>query len=92
LTRRRRMPRERQSSRVELQLNDRKALLARVLTNSKPDDSAAPSAVKKERKERQDAVEELDLKMEQMTKKYDDAIRQLSQEVEQMRQELKVAV
>jgi hypothetical protein len=92
LTRRRRMPRERQSSRVELQLNDRKALLARVLTISKPDDSAAQGAVKKERQERQDAVEELDLKMEQMTKKYDDAIRQLSQEVEQMRQELKVAV
>ena len=73
------MPRERQPSGVELQLNDRKALLASVISNSKPDDSAALAAVKEERKERQAAVDELH-----------EVIRQLTQKVEQMI--LKVAV
>ena len=106
LTHRRRMPREQQPSGVELQPNDRMALLetARVLANSKPDDSAAQAAVKEERKERQAAVDELheknkqqDLvivqmtkKHDEMTKKQDEVIRQLTQKVEQMI--LKVAI
>jgi hypothetical protein len=89
LTRRRRMPQERQPSGVELQLNDRKALLARVISNSKPDDSAALAAVKEERNLRQAAEDELHEKIKQQDK----AIRQLSQKFEQMIQEqLKVAV
>jgi predicted nuclease with TOPRIM domain len=86
------MPREQQPSGVELQPNDRKALLARVIANSKPDDSAAQAAVKEVRKELKEVEDELHEKMEQMTKKHDDAIRQLSQKFEQMSQELKVPV
>jgi hypothetical protein len=100
LTRGRRMPRERQSSGVELQLNDRKALLARVIANSKPDDSAAQAAVKEVRKELKEVEDELheknkqqDLVVLQMAKKYDEAISKLSQKFEHMVQEqLKVAV
>jgi hypothetical protein len=92
LTRGRRTPREQQPSGVELQPNDRKALLARVISNSKPDDSAAQAAVKEVRKELKEVEDELHEKMEQMTKKHDDAIRQLSQKFEQMSQELKVPV
>jgi hypothetical protein len=96
LTHRRRMPREPQPSGVELQPNDRMALLASVVSYSKPNDSVALAAVKEERKLRQDGVEELheknkqqDLVILQMAKKYDE----LSQKVEQMVQErLKVGV
>ena len=105
LTHRRRMPREQQPSGVELQPNDRMALLetARVLANSRPDDSAALAAVKEERKERQAAVDELYEKLQQQaekskqqdekSKQQDEVIRQLTQKVEQMiQQQLKVAV
>ena len=98
LTHRRRMPREQQPSGVELQPNDRMALLetARVLANSKPDDSAAQAAVKEERKERQAADDELYEKLHEQ----DEVIRHLTQKhdeltlkVEQMiQQPLKVAV
>jgi hypothetical protein len=85
LTRGRRMPREQQPSGVELQPNDRMALLetARVLANSKPDDSAAQAAVKEERTERQAAVDELHEKLQQQaekSKQQDEVIRQLTKQ------------
>jgi hypothetical protein len=106
LSRRRQIRREGQPSGVELQQpNDRMALLARVISNTKPDDSAAQAAVRLERKERQDADEELhemyvrmmkqheqhEQKMAKQHEQYDHAIRQLTQKVEQLTQE-KVAV
>jgi hypothetical protein len=106
LSRRRQIRREGQPSGVELQLpNDRMELLARVISNTKPDDSAAQAAVRLERKERQDADEELhemyvrmmkqheqhEQKMAKQHEQYDHAIRQLTQKVEQLTQE-KVAV
>ncbi len=85
LSRRRHMPRERQPSGVELQLNDRKALLARVISNSKPDDSAAQAAVKEVRKDLKAVEDELHEKnkqqdevIRQLTKKHDEAIGQLT--------------
>ncbi len=89
LTHRRRMPREQQPSGVELQPNDRMALLetAKVLANCKPDDSAALAAVKEERKERQAADDELHEKLQQqdetirlLTEKHDEAIVQLTKQ------------
>jgi hypothetical protein len=95
LTRRRQMPREQQLSGVELQPNDRMALLASVISHSKPDDSAALAAVKELRKEHQVVEDELhekikqqDLVIVQMTKKQDEVIRQLSL----IQEQLKVAV
>ncbi len=76
LSRRRHMPRERQPSGVELQLNDRKALLARVISNSKPDDSAAQNAVKEVRKELKAVEDELHEK----NKQQDEVIRQLTKQ------------
>jgi hypothetical protein len=96
LSRRRHMPRERQPSGVELQLNDRKALLARVISNSKPDDSAAQAAVKEVRKELkaiEDELHEKNKQQDEKSKQQDEVIRQLTQQVEQMiQQQLKVAV
>jgi hypothetical protein len=102
LTRRRRMPREQQPTGVELQPNDRMALLASVISLSKPDDSAALATVKEIRKEFQAADDELheknkqqDLvivqmtkKHDEMTKKHDEVIRQLSL----IQEQLKVAI
>jgi hypothetical protein len=93
LTHHRRMPREQQPTGVELQPNDRMALLPSVILNSKPDDSAAQAAVKEERKERQAADDELHEKLQQQaekSKQQDEVIRLLTQKVEQMI--LKVAV
>ena len=93
LTHRRRMPREQQPTGVELQPNDRMALLASVMSHFKPDDSAA--AVKEVRKEFQAADDELHEKLQQQaekSKQQDEVIRQLTQKVEQMIQQLKVAV
>jgi hypothetical protein len=96
LSRRRHMPRERQPSGVELQLNDRKALLARVISNSKPDDSAAQAAVKEVRKELkavEDELHEKNKQQDEKSKQQDEVIRQLTQKVEQMiQQQLTVAV
>jgi hypothetical protein len=95
LSRRRQIRREGQPSGVELQQpNDRMALLARVISNTKPDNSAAQAAVRVERKERQDADEELHemyVRMMKQHEQHDHAIRQLTQKVEQLTQE-KVAV
>ena len=92
LSRRRQIRREGPPSGVELQQpNDRMALLARVISNTKPDDSAAQAAVKEERNARLKADEELHEMIVRMMKEYDHAIRQLTQKVEQLTQE-KVAV
>jgi hypothetical protein len=108
LTHRRRMHREQQPSGVELQPNDRMALLASVISHFKPDDSAA--SVKEVRKEFQAADDELHEKLQQQaekskqqdemskrqderSKQQDEVIRQLTQKVEQMiQQQLRVAV
>jgi hypothetical protein len=96
LTHLRRMPREQLPAGFELQATDRKALLARVIPNSKPDDSAAQAAVKEMRKEFRAADDELHEMLQQQdekNKQQDEAIRQLTQKVEQMiQQQLKVAV
>jgi hypothetical protein len=94
LTRRRRTPLERPPSGVELQSSDRVAFLARVISSSKPDDSAAQDAVKKERKARQEADEELHELLVRLTKQmqeqheqHERAIRQLAQKFEQVARE-----
>ncbi len=69
LSRRRHMPREQQPTGVELQPNDRMALLASVISHSKPDDSAALAAVKVVRKEFQAADDELHEKNKQQDEK-----------------------
>ncbi len=95
LTRRRRMPMERQPSGVELQPNDRKALLARVISNSRPDDrkallarvisnsrpddSAALAAVKEVRKELKEAEDDLHEKNRQQ----DEVVRQLTKKYDE---------
>ncbi len=85
LTWRRQMPRKRRPSDVELQPSDRKALLARVISNSKPDDSAAQAAVKEERNARRDADEELHEKIKQQ----DEKIKQLDQEKKQLDEKIR---
>ncbi len=97
LTRRRQMPREGRPSGVELQPNDRVSLLATVISNLMPVDSDALTALKLERKLRQDSDEELHEMMVRMTKQQEqqdkkieqqhEAIRKLTEKFEQMTQE-----
>jgi hypothetical protein len=87
LSRRRHMPRERQPSGVELQLNDRKALLARVISNSKPDDSAAQAAVKEVRKELkavEDELHEKNKQQDEKSKQQDEKIKQQDEVIRQL--------
>jgi hypothetical protein len=99
---RRQIPREQQPSGVELQPNDRMVLLASVVSNSKPDASAALAAVKELRREHQAAEDELheknkqqDLVIVQMTKKHDEMTKKQDEVIRQLsliQEQLKVAV